>query len=247
MGRRTLLLVAAIVVAALGTVLIFAYVRNADNRAIKDQEPVKVLVAKTLIKAGTLGSEAERTGSFKLQDVPRSATIVGVLSDPRPISSLVAVSDIFPGEQIITAKFAAAGTTSILPIPPGKLAMSVQLGDPQRVAGFVQPGSDIAVFITGHPVTLTGAQAGPVFDQARILLPRMSVLAVGPTTLRAAPAGEGNKEALPTAILTLAADQVQAEKLMLALHQGGTLYLGLLTADSKIVPGTIVDGRNLFS
>jgi pilus assembly protein CpaB len=243
-GRRTLLLVAAIVVAALGTVLIFAYVRNADNRALKDQEPVEVLVAKTLIKAGTLGSEAERTGSFKLQKVPRSATIVGVLSDPRPISSLVAVGDIYPGEQIITAKFAQAGTTSILPIPPGKVAMSVQMGDPERVAGFVQPGSDVAIFVT---VTPTGTSAGAPGTQTRVLLSRMTVLAVGPTTLRAAPEGEGNKEALPTAIITLAATQVQAEKLIFAKAQGNTLYFGLLTADSKIAPGTIVDGRNLFS
>lgn len=243
MGRRTLLLVAAIVVAALGTVLIFAYVRNADNRALKDQEPVEVLVAKTLIKAGTLGSEAERTGSFKLQKVPRSATIVGVLSDPRPISSLVAVGDIYPGEQIITAKFAAAGTTSILPIPPGKVAMSVQMGDPERVAGFVQPGSEVAIFVT---VTPSGA-AGAPGTQTRVLLARMTVLAVGPTTLRAAPKGEGNKEALPTAIITLAATQAQAEKLIFAKAQGNTLYFGLLTADSKIAPGTIIDGRNLFS
>jgi pilus assembly protein CpaB len=242
-GRRTLLLVAAIVVAALGTVLIFAYVRNADNRALKDREPVEVLVAKTLIKAGTLGSEAERTGSFKLQKIPRDATIVGVLSDPRPISQLVAVGDIYPGEQIITAKFAAAGTTSILPIPPGKVAMSVQMGDPQRVAGFVQPGSEVAVFVTVTPKP----PIPNVSDQSRVLLARISVLAVGPTTLRAAPEGEGNKESLPTAIITLAADQVQAEKLMFAVAHGNTLYFGLLTEDSKITPGSIVDDRNLFS
>lgn len=246
MGRRTLLLVAAIVVAALGTVLIFAYVKNADNRALKDQEPVEVLVAKTLIKAGTLGSEAERTGAFKLQKVPRSATIVGVLSDPRPIASLVAVSDIFPGEQIITAKFAVSGTTSILPIPPGKVAMSIKMGDPERVAGFVQPGSDIVVFITLPAPPGTSPNLALGGNVTRVLLPRMSVLAIGPTTLRAAPSGEGNKESLPSAILTLAADQAQAEKLIQA-QKIGTLYFGLLTADSKIVPGTVVGNGNLFS
>jgi pilus assembly protein CpaB len=242
-GRRTLLLVAAIVVAALGTILIFAYVHNADNRALKDQEPVEVLVAKNLIKAGTLGSEAERTGDFKLQKIPRSATIEGVLSDPRPISNLVAVSDVYPGEQIITAKFAQSGTTSILPIPPGKIAVSARLGDPERVAGFVQPGSEIAVFVS---ITPTEPVPGVTGEITRILLPKMTVLAIGPTTLRAAPEGEGNKEALPTAILTLAADQVQAEKLIWA-QRHGALYLGLLTEDSKIVPAQLVHARNLFS
>lgn len=235
MGRRTLLLVAAIVVAALGTVLIFAYVKNADNRALKDQEPKEVLVAKTLIKAGTLGSEAERAAAFKFQKIPSSAIISGALSDPRPIANLVAVSDIYPGEQIITAKFAASGTTSILPIPPGKIALSVRMGDPERVAGFVQPGSDVTVFTSP-----------PDQPQTRVLLARINVIAIGPTTLRAAPEGEGNKEALPTAIVTFAADQVQAEKLMFAVQHSYPLYFGLLTADSKITTGTIVDKNSLF-
>ncbi len=245
MGRRTMLLVAAIVVAAIGTILIFAYVSKADDRALKNQEPVEVLVAKTLIKAGTLGAEAERQGAFRLQRIPRDSTIVGVLSDPRPISTLVAVSDIFPGEQIITAKFAAAGTTSALPIPPGKVAISVQLGDPQRVAGFVQPGAEVAVFLTITPTAVPGQQLAPG-PTTRVLLTRVTVIAVGPTTLRPATDGQGNKESLPTAILTLALDQVQSQKIIFA-SQNGQLYFGLLTKDSKVAPGAGIDGRTLFS
>ena len=37
MGRRTLLLVAAFVVAALGTTLVFLYVHGANDRALADQ------------------------------------------------------------------------------------------------------------------------------------------------------------------------------------------------------------------
>lgn len=241
MGRRTLLLVAALVVAALGTLLIFAYVRDADDRALKDQEPVEVLVAKTLIRAGTLGSAAEKAGAFQLQRIPRSATIEGVLSDPRPVSGLVAVGDIYPGEQIIRAKFATAGDTSVLPIPEGEMAMSVQMGDPQRVAGFVRPGSEISVFIT---ITPQGARNGA---QTRVLLPRVTVLAVGPTTLKAAPAGQANKESLPTAIITVSATQLEAQKLIFG-SQSGDLYFTLVNEDSEVVaPGTPTDIANLFS
>ena len=45
MGRRLALLIAAVLVAALGTALVFAYVKKADDRAIADQQPVSVLVA----------------------------------------------------------------------------------------------------------------------------------------------------------------------------------------------------------
>jgi pilus assembly protein CpaB len=246
MGRRTVLLVAAVVVAALGTALIFAYVNRTDERALKDQRPVQVLVAKTLIKAGTSGAEAERQGAFKLQVIPQSATIAGYLTDTRSISPLVAVGDIFPGEQIIPAKFVAPGSSSALTIPTGKLAISVQLGDPERVAGFVAPGSEVAIFVTITPPPPTGGGPAPV-KQTRLLLARVTVIAVGPTTLRPATSGgPTNTEALPTAILTLALNQLEAEKVVYA-SQSGQLYFGLLTKDSKVGPGPSVDGRSLFA
>jgi pilus assembly protein CpaB len=232
-GRRTVLLIAALVVAALGTTLIFAYVNRTDERALKDQEPVRVLVATELIHAGTTASAAETNGSFELQAIPRAATIPGYLTSTRAISSLVAVADIFPGEQIIPQKFAVAGASGSLPIPSGKIGMSFQLGDPQRVAGFVKPGSDIAVFVS-------------IQDQTRLLLGKVSVIAVGPTTLRPTSGDNANKEAVPTAILTLAVDQVQGEKLVYA-SQNGQLYLALTTKDSKVAPGPGIGAGNLFS
>lgn len=245
MGRRTVLLIAAIVVAALGTTLIFFYVSRTDERALEDQQPVEVIVAKTLIRAGTTGLAAERAGSFKLEKVPRSVRIEGALTATGDIGDLVAVSDIFPGEQIIKAKFVAPGSAGALPIPTGKVAMSVQLGDPQRVAGFVKPGSDVAIFVTiaVPPAPGQPAAAGP---QTRLLLPRISVLAVGPTTLRPATGNDANKESVPTAILTLSVDQAQAQKLIYA-SQNGQLYFTLLTKDSKVAPGPGTDATTLFS
>ncbi|HWL36274.1 MAG TPA: Flp pilus assembly protein CpaB [Frankiaceae bacterium] len=244
MGRRTLLLVAALVVAALGTLLIFAYVRQADDRALKDQEPVEVLVAKTLIRAGTLGSNAEKAGAFRLQRIPRSATIEGVLSDPRPISELVAVGDIYPGEQIIRNKFAVSGTTSALAIPTGKIAMSVRLGDPERVAGFLRPGSNVVIFLSGT-VKFEGPNARPDEEITTLLLPKITVLAVGPTTLKAAPAAQANKESLPTAILTLATTQEEAEKIIHAQRKGD-LYFGLLNEDSVITRRRVLTDADLL-
>ena len=79
-----------------------------------------------------------------------------------------------------------------------------------------------------------------------MLLPRLSVLAIGPTTLRPASGADANKEAVPTAILTLAVDQVQGQKLVYA-SQNGQLYFALLTKDSKIAPGPGTNITNLFS
>ena len=56
MGRRTILLIAAVVVAALGAVLVFVATRTSAPSGPED--PVNVLVAKTDIAAGTTGSSA---------------------------------------------------------------------------------------------------------------------------------------------------------------------------------------------
>ena len=86
MARRTLLLVAAVVVAAVGTALIFLYVNGVNDRAVADQSPQQVLVAKTQIAAGTTASDAAKAGAFELKTVAKNSVAPGALSDITPIS-----------------------------------------------------------------------------------------------------------------------------------------------------------------
>ena len=245
-GRRLALLIAAVLVAALGTTLVFVYVKRADDRALADQEPVRVLVAKTNIAAGTRVLDAANAGSFEVKELPQAAVPAGALSSTDPIRDQVALTTIFPGQQLLTGMFgatAAAASNASIAIPPGQIAASFSFGDPQRVAGFVQPGSRVAVFVTYTDVR-NAANRG-----TRLLLPEVTVIAVGPTTITPpADPTKANPEAQPRAMLTLALTQSQAEKLIFAetLASGGGLYLALLNDQSRVrmTPGT--GDRNLF-
>ncbi|MAO80927.1 MAG: hypothetical protein CMH82_09745, partial [Nocardioides sp.] len=62
MDRRRMLLVAAAVVAALGTALVFLYVRGADNRAQEKYETTDVLVATVQIERGERIADAAAAG-----------------------------------------------------------------------------------------------------------------------------------------------------------------------------------------
>jgi pilus assembly protein CpaB len=248
MGRRTILIVAALVVAALGTTLVFVYVNGINNRALADQKPVQVLVAKTLIPAGMSVADASKAGDFELKEIATSSVAPNALSDIAPITGQVALSNIYAGEQILQQKFGAPGSTSELPIPGDKLAISIQLSDPARVAGFVQPGSNVAIFVSLQGGPGGGAAGG---DFTRVLLPKAQVIAVGPTTLTTttstnAQTGQANTEQLPKAILTLALSQKDAAKLIFA-SQKGQLYFGLLTTNSKVDPGVVAGTNNLFN
>jgi pilus assembly protein CpaB len=246
MGRRTVLLIAAIVVAAVGTTMIFLYVNGINDRAVADQQPVKVLVAKTTIPSGTTAADAAKAGAFELQNIAKKQVAQGALSDIQPISNEVTLAPVFAGQQILSQMFGAQGSTSALPIPSSDIAMSVQLNDPARVAGFVQPGSNVAVFVTLPPQP----GANPRIT-TRLLLPKAQVIAVGPTTTTAqtstdSQTGQTNTEQISKAILTLALSQKDSEKVIFAQGQG-TLYFALLTANSKVTPGKGTDAQNLFS
>ena len=168
MGRRTVLLIAAVLIAAVGTGLIFAYVSSVNDRALADQSPKKVLVVTRDIAAGTSAVDAEKAGSFELKELASASIPEGSLSDLTPVRDKVALAPIFVGEQVLAAKFGTIAASSGLSLTAGKLAVSIQLADPARVAGFVQPGSEVAIF-----VTLTGAQPGvpAAQDVTRVLLP----------------------------------------------------------------------------
>ena len=253
MGRRTLLLIAALVVAALGTVLVFLYASNAKNAAQEGQSLVKVLVAKSKIEIGTTGSAASSNGAFEEQEVPKATAVDGALADATPIANLVALVPIFPGQQIIGQQWGATQQTSGLALPAGTVAISVQLGDPERVAGFVSPGSNISVF--AQP---SDGSVNPV----RTLLTHIPVIAVGPSTVVSRTVSSsngtgtanasGNTEQIPTAILTLAVTQEQAEKIIYASGKvsGATysaIWFGLEDKNSKVTPNDPgIGAKNLF-
>lgn len=247
MGRRTLLLLAAVVVAALGTALLFVYVSGINNRALAGQSPERVLVATTTIPVGTTLKDAQSAGDFQPKTLPSDAVAEGALSTvPAALQSEMAITTIVPGQQIVRAEFGSQATSDVLDIKPGMLAVSVQLTDYGRVAGFVAPGSHVAIFLDVSPKDLiTGQQLS---QEVRTLLPNVEVLAAGPTTITPRTTvsnGQSNTEQISQAILTLEVTQQQAEELVFA-QDHATLYFGLLASSSEqIGPGQPVTGSTV--
>jgi pilus assembly protein CpaB len=253
MGRRTLLVLAALVVAALGTVLVYLYVQGLENEYAAGQEPVQVLVAGTTIAAGTTGAQAEGSGAFVLEEIPSSLVVEGALGSPTAIADLVAIGPIFAGEQIIESKFGEIASSGLtFEEESGQLATSVQLSDPARVAGFVKPGSEVVIFVTLTAADSSGEDDGGSSTPeafTRVLLPRVPVVAVGNSTVVSQTvtdsSGQQTTEEIPAAILTLGVTQDQALQIVHAQSQG-ELYFGLLDENSQTQTGDAVDNNNLF-
>jgi pilus assembly protein CpaB len=237
MGRRTVLLVVAALIAALGTGMVFLYVRGADNRATANQAPVQVLKAVVQIEPGETMAAAQAAGKIQVGTVPRAQVLTGAVNSASGLEDKVALSTIYPNEQIITAKFGSAGEQSTLTIPDGNIAISVTLSDTGRVAGFVSPGANVAIF--------AGTKTGGV----RLLMPKVQVIAVGATTVVSTtttnPAGAQTTEALPKTLFTLSVNQSDAERIIFA-SKAGDLTFALLNDKSKVQPGPGVSAANLF-
>ncbi len=238
MGRRTVILVVALVIALVGSAMVYLYVRGADERAQAAQEPVEVLKAVAQIEPGESLSQAQAAGKLELLPVPREQLLEGVMDSVGESGSLVAVSRVFPNEQITSSKFGAPGEQDQLTLEKGEIAMSVQLTDTGRVAGFVAPGSEVAVFASKAGVS------------ARLLLRGVTIIAVGQTTVTTATTtadgGTQTTEQLPRTLITLAVEQKEAQKILGALAEGMQIDFGLLNDQSKVKPGTGTNPGNLF-
>ncbi len=246
MDRRRLLLIIAAVVAALGTMLVFLYVRSADARAQDSVDAVQVLTASQPIASGESYEDALAAGKILPKGVARSQLLANVQTSPDALRGTVALQSILPGEQIVADKFGvnAAEAASPLGIPEKMMAVSVNLTDPDRVAGFVNPGSEVAIFVTKVDVEDTGGDPnapGATTAKTRILLGRVTVLGVGSTTpvttTTTAEDGTQQTEQLPRTLLTLALNQNDAEKVILASKTLDVTF-ALLTKDSAVAEGT---------
>ena len=222
MARRSALLIAAVIIAALGTAMIVLYVNGIDDRATEGQELVEVLTATSVIEAGEAVSAAQEAGKFEAQEVRREDMVDGAVNSTESITDLVALGSVYPGEQIISARFGTLSDVENLVIPDDKMAMSVELTDFERVAGFVNPGSEVAIFGTAAaPVRrLPDGTEQTLPPVTRIILARVPVIGVGTTSVgsRTVTTEEGEQvtEEVPRTILTVAVTQEEAEKLVLA-------------------------------
>jgi pilus assembly protein CpaB len=241
-GRRVILLVTALLIAAVGTLLVYGYVQRADDRALATQKPVQVLVAAKTVPANTKAGDALTAGMIVPRAIPASALVRGSLSRVDDIKDRVTRTTIPAGQQIFAQLFSETASAPVpFDLPKDNVAVAFQFADPAQVAGFVQPGSRVTVFVT------TDVQGT---KRTRLLLDSVQVVAVGGTTTDDAARRQvsGNDEGggQKHALLTLALTQRQAEQMIFADSEGD-LYLGLLPEGGKGSRADEgVDGKSLF-
>ena len=118
MDRRRILLVVAVLVAAVGSALVFLYTKGADTRAEEKFDTVEVLEATAVIAPGETFEDAQAAGKLAMQAVSKDALLDGYQTTTDSLTGTVSLGTIYPGEQIISAKWGqSAAVLSSLQIP----------------------------------------------------------------------------------------------------------------------------------
>lgn len=242
MNRRKLIIALAVVLSLVGIVAVYSYVKSADKRALSKTGSAPVVIVDKRVPANTPWGDVVK-GKYAHEDkVPiEAAPADAILNLDAAISSdALAQSDIAPGTIILRQMFGEkTSVTGVVAIPKGKIAVTVGLSSKADVAGFVQPQSEVAIFLTFKLVKKTQSPVGgDDLYSTKVLLPKVQVLAtsqVPPEDLKGAKKNTTGNASGNDVLVTLALTQVEAERVILG-QQVGQLYLGLLSDSSVTGP-----------
>jgi len=257
MGRRIVAILAAAVIALVGVTAVLLYARGADARAVASQQPANVYVVKSVVPSGTTLKDAVQSGLIIKTSVASKGVPLGALTGvDGGNGGLFALSDIQPGEYVLTDRF---GTKPVgqkaIDVPAGQVAVSIALADPARVGTFLTPGSKVVLFDTYTPTetaTKTGADATKLSQQTRVLLDDVLVIAMGEASLTPTQAPATGEDAASDtapvrgALMTVAVSPADATRLVHGI-QTGNLYAALRGTDPKVDLGKVISEASLFA
>jgi pilus assembly protein CpaB len=254
MGRRTLLLITSILIAAVGTALVGIYVRGADARAQADEAQVQVAVATKNVPSGTSVKDAVARTSFDLKLFPRRLLSADTYTGAEAVRTLstenagkTVTTAIFIGQPILRGMFGAQSAVTQVGISPGHRGVSVELTDPQRAAGLLTPGASVEIFWTPTASgSATGGSGGSGSSEpvkvAEVVLPSVKVIAIGtervgsPTDDAASTSSSGLKggggqqqDQVASTVVTLDLTEAEAKK-VIAKAVTGDLHFGVINS-----------------
>ena len=143
--RRTLGVVAAIVLALLGTLGLVGYVQGAKDRAVAGEKLVTVYVANDKIAAGT--PLEKLTSLVTTEKVPAKVRATDAVARLKSMKGKVTSIELVKGEQIVASRFVAAtaATKNAKGVPAGFFGASFALDPELALGGQIRAGDHVAI------------------------------------------------------------------------------------------------------
>jgi pilus assembly protein CpaB len=233
-SRRTVILIAAIVIAAFAAVAIYSYLNTVQDRAYKNAKLVDVYRVTKDVKKGTPGEQAIDGGLVKKGVIPQQYRPATALTAINTIRGKVALNGLSAGQVVVDGMFVeprVAQVSFAQRIPLGQVAVSITVDQVHGVANLIVPGDKVNILATAP-------------DGQRFLFQNVDVIAIGTTP--APQPGETTATTTPTpstGVITFSVPPAAAAKISVA--QG--IYLTLVPPGNPPVAVPPVTQGNLFT
>lgn len=254
-SRRTLILIAAVLVGAIAAYALYTYVGGIEDEANNNAERVTIFKIVQDIPKGTFGDEAFAQGLIEEDVIAKEYRPATAITNPAQVDGLVAISDLPANQVVVSNQFVSQAeslsTFSSL-LKNNEVAISVSIDSVRGVAGLLVPGDFVNMLVTASAATDTagapaGAQGGSdVFTApARYLFQKVQILAIGQSRKlepgeTAATNPDGSQVSSTSAgLLTFALPALAAQQI--ASVQGGAFYLTLVPKDYQPTPLPALD------
>ena len=152
--RRITGILAALLLAIIGTVALVGYVQSAKDKAVADEALVDVYVVDKLVPKG---AEPETIkSSVSVEHVPTRLKQSGAITDLDAVGTNVAATDLQPGDQLLAARLVAKDEVS--EEVTDKVQISTLLAAERAVGGSLQKGDLVGVYLSFDPFDLDDAE-----------------------------------------------------------------------------------------
>lgn len=223
--RRILTILAAIVLALFGMVVIVAYVSAAEERAQEGNELVPVLVATDEIETNTPASELSSV--VVVTEVPERLRQPDAVRRLEALNEKVTIGPVRAGEQIVERQFGepdAVRSPGGQGIRKGQEIVTVALEPQRAVGGRLAPGDRVSVI-----VSIGEAEVADDVDPSQTTTQQSTtgvVLNDVPVTAVSGGVSEESAEAANVVLVSLEVDGSDAERVVFGMEHG-TVWLTL--------------------
>lgn len=225
MKTRLIAGIIAVLLAAAGTVVLVSYVRNADARAVADLDPVLVLVATTPIAQGTPADNL--SDLVETTELPATAALAGGVTSLSQLQGQIALTPMYPGEQLISSKFGAPPTEGpdAVKVDPALQKVSVLLELHQAVGGNIAPGDTVGVFLSTDKPDANNPRTHLTVNKVLVTdvqwpAPKDQDKADGVTPASSSDIAQDTGDLTGKVIVTLATTAPDAEQIVFAANYG---------------------------
>jgi pilus assembly protein CpaB len=250
-SRRTLILIAAVLVGAVAAFALYTYIGGIEDEANDNAERVEIFRIVEDIPKGTFGDEAFAQGLIEEDNIASEFRPATAITDPSQIDGLVAISDLAANQVVVTNQFVtqqdSLSTFSQL-LKNNEVAITVSVDQVHGVANLLVPGDFVNILIGVEPVDEEGQPAEPVPGEGETaynnphnyLYQKVQILAVGQERRlepgeTAATNEDGTTVASTTSgLITFVVPAEAAQRI--ASVEGGSIYLTLVAPDYQPVP-----------